>query len=239
MRYADVELQDGDNAVVMAIFCEKRYAGKVINIRLGDPDGPVAGRLTVKGTPGTFEQQATTIEGKKGRHDVYLTFDAGGGFNIRTIKFTAGVRDATRTITASSHAAASEGVMERGTRVAGIGGGEWLRYDSIDFGEGVDTFEAEGSYHTSWGGGVMQVRVDGLDGPIIAQQAIRGAEGEGMLEATLLCAVKPVKGVHDVYLTFTGGERVIDLGSFQFGRRPAPARARAPGSNQPAPRADP
>jgi RNA polymerase sigma factor (sigma-70 family) len=237
VRYADVELADGDNAVVMAIFCDKRYAGKVISLRLDDPDGPVVGKLAVKATPGTFEQQGTIIEGRKGRHDVYLTFSS-GGFNIRTIKFTAGIRDATKLITASSHAAASFGVMERDTRVAGIGEGEWLRYDSIDFGAGVDTFQVDGSYHTSWGGrGAMQVRVDALDGPIIAQLTIGGGTEEGFVQATSQCAVKPVKGVHDVYLTFTGGDRVIDLSSFRFGRHPpSPAtRAASPGSTQPSP----
>jgi RNA polymerase sigma factor (sigma-70 family) len=218
VRYSDVELREGDNTVVMAIACDQRYAGKIISIHLDDPNGPVVGKLSVKGTPtaGTFEQQTTIIEGAKGRHDVYLTFN-GGGFNIRSLKFTAGTRDATREITASSHSAASKGVGESGASVVGVGAEKWLRYDSIDFGQGVSAFLGEITYLQS-SGGAMQVRIDAIDGPIIAQQTIDPTEAGGLITVTAQSAAKPVKDVHDVYLTFTGDEKIADLHWFRFSR---------------------
>jgi hypothetical protein len=228
VRYRDVELGDGAGMVVMAIACDQKVAGHVITLHTDAPNGPVIGTLQVTATPGTFEQMYAPINARAGRHDVFLTF-TGGGYNIRSIKFTAGVRDATQTIHASSHSAAV-GVKEQGTRVLGPGGGDWMRYDSLDFGAaGVDSFIVDVIYRLSWGGGAIEVRLDAVDGPIIARQVIPGGDEPrfvtGTLETPLLA---PAKGIHDVYLTFTGGNEVVDINWFRFRRGPAPTPAVAP-----------
>jgi hypothetical protein len=229
VKYEEVELAGGDNTVVMAIACDEKVAGEVISLHLGDPDGPVIGKLRVKATPGTFEQQTTIVEAPAaGKHDIYLTF-TGGGYNIRSIKFVAGTRDATQAIDASSHAGASFGVTESGTRVLGLGDGDWLRYETLDFGAaGVDTFEAEIMVRQA-AGGRIEIRLDKADGPVIVERSFDGAEMTEQPVVQFRAPVsavdrQPVKGVHDVYLTVSGEKNVVDLNSIRFSRDPKSSR---------------
>jgi hypothetical protein len=149
---------------------------------------------------------------------------SGGGYNIRSIKFLAGVRDATSAIAAASHIAGI-GAVERGNRLVGIRGGSWIRYEALDFGAGVELFQANITCKPS-SSGAVEVRLDALDGPSIAQQTIQGAEEAGAFAVTLKAPVATeTTGVHDVFLTFTGGRDVAELNWIKFERNSNPPTA--------------
>ena len=78
--------------------------------------------------------QVAPVEAEwRGVHDIYLVF-TGGGFNVKSIKFTTDVRKADARIFGTSYAQAKS-VNEAGRTLMNVRNGAWARYDGIDFGE--------------------------------------------------------------------------------------------------------
>lgn len=96
----------------------------------------------------------------------------------------------------------------RARKVAGGGGralmelsdGEWLRFANMDFSGGVGSFTAR--CESAGAGGVMELRVDGVDGPCIGGLSLSGdAAGS---DAPGSCPVSAVEGTRDLYMVVRG-----------------------------------
>jgi hypothetical protein len=86
----------------------------------------------------------------------------------------------------------------------------WVRFNDVDFGRGAQTtLDVRAK---SRGGGGLEIRLDGLDGPVIGRVAV----GPGGEWTTMSVATKSAPaGVHDLIVTQVGGKSVeVDWVSF-------------------------
>jgi beta-xylosidase len=98
-----------------------------------------------------------------------------------------------------------------GVYVTKIENGDYIKVRSVDFGKGAKKFEA--SVASASEGGSIEIRIGGVDGELLGTCNV--ANTGGMLNwATMSCKVKKVKGVHDLYFVFKGGEG--ELFNFDF-----------------------
>jgi len=92
---------------------------------------------------------------------------------------------------------------ETGVFVTKIESGDYLKVRSVDFGKGAKTFEA--SVASVSAGGKIEIRIDGKDGNLIGALEVASTGGDQIWK-TVSCKVSKIKGVHDVYFVFKGGE---------------------------------
>ena len=94
--------------------------------------------------------------------------------------------------------------------------GDWAVYKNINFGDGATSFKARVAGLAY--GGIIELRLDGPDGPLIGNCEVMPTGGWQRWE-TAVCPVTEAAGVHPLYLTFRGGRgRLFDIESFLFER---------------------
>ena len=88
-----------------------------------------------------------------------------------------------------------------GSFLAGLDGGEWVRYDAVDFGDGgLQTLTASLSVDPTVAGKVIQIRIDSrTSGPMIGALTTTSTGGWSTF-TTQSTPIAQVRGVHDVYL---------------------------------------
>lgn len=84
-----------------------------------------------------------------------------------------------------------------------IKNGNWVRYSDIDFGEGAGFFTVTAK--DGGVGGTIEVRLDALDGPVLAIFEVPSDFPGTSIETLSAILSQPVSGMHDVYLRFSGG----------------------------------
>ncbi|HVO74055.1 MAG TPA: carbohydrate-binding protein [Ignavibacteriaceae bacterium] len=89
-----------------------------------------------------------------------------------------------------------------GLNVGYIENGDWLRYNSLDFGSGAASFQARIASATS--GGNLEIRLDSPTGSLAGTCVVSGSGG-WQTWITKSCTVSGLSGIHDIYLKFTGG----------------------------------
>jgi len=80
--------------------------------------------------------------------------------------------------------------------------GDWIRFNSVDFGKGADSFQARVASATN--GGNIEIHLDSPTGKAVGSCVVTGTNG-WQNWTTVSCPVNDVTGVHDVYLKFAGG----------------------------------
>ena len=94
-----------------------------------------------------------------------------------------------------------------GVYVTAIHNGAYIRVCSVDFGDkGASKFLASVAGATN--GAAIELRLDGLSGEMIGTLKVKPT---GALDKwkTQSCRVKGAKGVHDLYLKFTGNSSLL------------------------------
>ncbi|HTM91285.1 MAG TPA: carbohydrate-binding protein, partial [Flavisolibacter sp.] len=89
-----------------------------------------------------------------------------------------------------------------GVYVTDIDNGDYIKVRSVDFKKGAKSFEAE---IASLSGGAFEIRLNSPDGTLIGTCSINNTGGLQSWKKQS-CKVKKVKGIHDVYFVFKGGE---------------------------------
>jgi arabinoxylan arabinofuranohydrolase len=89
-----------------------------------------------------------------------------------------------------------------GINVGYIENGDWLRFNSLDFGSGAASFEARVASATN--GGNLEIRLDNPTGTLAGTCVVPGTGG-WQTWVTKSCSVSGLSGIHDIYLKFTGG----------------------------------
>jgi len=100
-----------------------------------------------------------------------------------------------------------------GVYVTDIDNGDYIKVRNVDFKKGAKSFEANVA---SVSGGIIEIHLDSPDGNLIGTCSIKNTLS---LQAwtTPSCKVKKVKGVHDVYFVFKGGEGdLFNFNSWKF-----------------------
>jgi len=96
----------------------------------------------------------------------------------------------------------TEASGEGGMDVTSIQNGDYIKVKGVDFGTGASSFEARVASATS--GGSIELRLDGATGTLVGTCAVSGTGG-WQTWTTKSCQVTGAKGIHDLYLKFTGG----------------------------------
>ncbi|MFD6188916.1 carbohydrate-binding protein [Streptomyces sp. NPDC060275] len=126
-----------------------------------------------------------------------------------------------------------------GSVLGSFDGGDWVRYDDVDFGTGRNLLVASIGSEQPYAGGGFEVRLDSDAGPVVGTVRVENTGGwDTYLDQTF--AITPTSGTHDVYLKALGTapgvanidhfsvERMISqLGltaPLAFGHRPRPPR---------------
>lgn len=90
-----------------------------------------------------------------------------------------------------------------GVYVTRIDDGDYIKVRSVDFGKGAKKFFA--SVATASIGGTLEIRMDRKDGSLLGTLVVTPTGGDQTWE-TVSCKVGKMKGVHDMYFVFRGGE---------------------------------
>ncbi len=96
----------------------------------------------------------------------------------------------------------TEVCSEGGMDVGAITNGSWTRLTGVDFGGGAATFYARVA--SAGSGGNIELHLDSLTGTLIGTCPVMPTGG-WQTWTTASCSVSGASGVHDLYLTFTGG----------------------------------
>lgn len=87
----------------------------------------------------------------------------------------------------------------------------WISYDRVDFGSG--DYKSASVRVNSLAGGVIELRADAVDGPVIATIPIEGRKG---WTEQVAVASEKLKGLHNLYVLMTSGSHIeIDWVSFK------------------------
>jgi len=98
-----------------------------------------------------------------------------------------------------------------GVYVTKINNGDYIKVRCVDFGKGAKSFEA--SLATNLTGGSIEIRIDSVEGALLGICEVKNTGGwQNWVVQSV--KIKEVKGVHDVYFVFTGGEG--DLFNFDW-----------------------
>lgn len=96
----------------------------------------------------------------------------------------------------------TESCSAGGMNVCDIENKDYIKVKGVDFGAGAASFRAAVASKTN--GGVIEIRLDSLEGPVVGTCAISGT-GDWQNWTTTDCSVRDASGVHDLYLVFSGG----------------------------------
>jgi len=100
----------------------------------------------------------------------------------------------------------TETSSEVGVYVTGINNGDYIKVRDVDFGKGAKSFQAGVTSATN--GGKIELYLDSLSGPLVGTCLIESTGGWGNW-VTKICTVNKPKGIHDLYLKFTGGNDLL------------------------------
>jgi hypothetical protein len=89
---------------------------------------------------------------------------------------------------------------EGGMMVDSISDGDYIKVEGVDFGEGANLFEARVASSNS---GSIELHLDSQSGTLIGTCEVSSTSG-WQSWSTKSCTVTDAKGVHDLYLKFTG-----------------------------------
>ena len=98
-----------------------------------------------------------------------------------------------------------------GVYVTDINNNDYIKIRNVDFGKGAKRFEA--SIASAVSGGKIDVHIDSSNGDLLCTLDVKNT-GSMQNWETQSCKVNKIKGVHDVYLVFKGGEG--DLFNFDW-----------------------
>ncbi len=142
-----------------------------------------------------------------------ITFKLNNGDNVVPTKISAFTR-----IEAESYSEAN-GIQtstcsEGGSYVGWIDNGDYVVYKNIDFGTGASAVNMRVASATA--GGSMELRIDSLSGEIVGTCKV-SSTGSWTTWSTLNAGLQGVKGVHDLYIKFTGGTgSLFDINWMEF-----------------------
>lgn len=107
------------------------------------------------------------------------------------------------------------GVYDEGGKVAGIDSGDWVRYNSVDFGAGATKFTARIAVPVEYAGKRIELRLGSPTGTLIGTLTVSSTGGWATFTDQTI-NITSVTGVHDLFLVGVGGSGIGNLESFVF-----------------------
>ncbi|HEV7302460.1 MAG TPA: fibronectin type III domain-containing protein [Tepidisphaeraceae bacterium] len=120
----------------------------------------------------------------------------------------------------------SSSQLSSGGGIAGNVGGDWVRYDAIDFGAGAASLRANLAVASDYAGKFIQIRLDSPSGLLLG--TLRTDDTGSWTGYSLKSApILPVTGVHSVFLVFqnsaTANGSIANVDYFSFSTSAQPA----------------
>lgn len=144
-----------------------------------------------------------------------------GAYQYGVPKWTAGAPVTGTTVQAERYSDSNGVARHRagtGVVLGNFDGGDWVKYDSVDFGTGRNYFTGSIGEDPNYAGRQFQIRLDSLTGPVIGTVTVASTGGFD----TYLDESTPIaftNGIHDVYLVALGNSPgVANLDYFTFSR---------------------
>jgi len=228
--YEDIDF--GSGAAGATFHLASGHRGGTIEVRLDALDGPIAGVVDIPalGDWNRWTDVMTTIDETMavGVRDVYLAFRGTDGsdyplnldwFTFNQVKGKS--MDAYGKLEAENYTSGVGFGRESGggqTYLAGIYGPNqpYAMYNYIDFGdESPSKFYVQAASATS--GGTLEVRLGGLNGPVVASARITGTGGWQNFQVFSADVAVPVTGKHIVFMRFVGNDWLYNFDKFTFG----------------------
>lgn len=228
--YEDIDF--GSGAAGVTVHAASGSQGGSIEVKLDSLDGPTAGVIEIPalGSWDDWVDITSIIDDSLavGVHDVYLIFHGADGsdypvnldwFTFSTIKGKA--RDAYGKLEAENFTNSVNVGTENGgnqTYLAGVYGPNkpYAMYNYIDFGD-VSPAQFHVQAASATGGGTIEARIDGINGPVIATAEVSGTGGWQTFQVFEGAMTAPVTGKHLVYLLFKGNDWLYNFDKFTFG----------------------
>jgi hypothetical protein len=136
-----------------------------------------------------------------------------------TVDGPTAVRNAYQNIEAERYDAQT-GIVNQGTYIGYVDRGDWLRYNRVDFGAagtaGAGRFWVSIACPPTHAGNKIDVRLGSPTGEIIATHTVRATQTWGDFTAQSVATTRPVTGVQDVYLTFSGTLATTAIGNIDY-----------------------
>ncbi|MFD2124587.1 carbohydrate-binding protein [Paenibacillus xanthanilyticus] len=222
----------GTGAAGVTVRVASGNQGGQIEVKLDSLEGPTAGIIDIPalGSWNNWVDIMSTIDDTLavGVHDVYLVFHGKNGtdFPVNLDRFTfstvKGKRlDALGKLEGENYTSAVGVGRENGggqTYLAGIYGPNkpYAMYNYVDFGTSSPSkLHLQAASDTS--GGTVEVRIDGMNGPVIATATITGTGGWQNFQTFSADVTTPVTGKHIVFLLFKGNDWLYNFDKFTFG----------------------
>ena len=111
-------------------------------------------------------------------------------------------------------------IVNDGDNIGGVKPGTWVKYSSVNFSGKAGLVQIRYAAQERDAGGTIQVRLDALDGPVIAELEAPVTGSNWNNYVTIKGILKEyVEGVYDVYLCFSGSKSyVANVDWFQFAK---------------------
>ena len=111
----------------------------------------------------------------------------------------------------------TEGTSDNGggENVGWLANGDWTRYDRVDFGEGADSVDLRLASAVTTNG-QLEVRLDSVDGPRIANVAMPNTGGWQSWRTVTAELSESVSGVHDLYVIVVNDPAWQDVGNVNW-----------------------
>jgi hypothetical protein len=205
-----------------------------ISFEIGSLTATPFATIDVSGTGGwqTWETTAPTANSPapSGTQTLYVSFATSTGANFVNVNWfeLGNLSSNTVTVTASTYAAASSGVMTQATSDTGggdnvgwLGNGSWLEYTNVNFGSGL-TGQVVARIASAVSGtdiGTISFEIGSLTATPFATIDVSGTGGWQTWETTAPVTASPVpSGTQTLYVTFTTstGANFVNVNWFQF-----------------------
>lgn len=98
----------------------------------------------------------------------------------------------------------AQGLVNYGAGISEVDGGDWVNFSRVDFGAAGSYTHFVANLGTPSSGNHVEVRMDSLTGPLIADLVTLATGGFGVATEQSTRLLTPIAGVHDVYVKFNG-----------------------------------
>ncbi|MGW4404835.1 glycoside hydrolase family 43 protein [Nonomuraea sp. NPDC004702] len=230
------------NGLYYLVFAAKCCSEFIAYSTAPGPTGPWTYRGTIMPTQGgSFTNHAGIVDYQGGSYFFYHNgaLPGGGGFtrSVAVEKFAYGSGGTIPTINMTASGAPQVGTLnpyvrqeaetiawesgvetepssEGGMNVGWIENGDYIKVKGVAFGAGARTFTARVA--SASGGGRLELRLDGVNGPSAGTCTVPGTGG-WQTWTTVSCPVSGASGTRDLYLKFTGGSGYLfNMNWWQF-----------------------
>jgi hypothetical protein len=108
-----------------------------------------------------------------------------------------------------------KGVKRAASNIGSLDSGDWIKFDDVNFGDGVTQLELRLALPGRAAGKKIEVRVGGVTGSLLGTITTTGT-GAWNVYKTQKKGINKVSGVKDLYLVFKGGDGVAVIDSLKF-----------------------